>query len=41
MLIAIGAIMPPTFVIIPMVIAIVVTFAWPNDAAHHKADQSQ
>jgi hypothetical protein len=41
MLIAITAIVPSIFVVIPMVIAIVVAFAWPNHAAHNKADQSQ
>ena len=41
MLIAISAIVPSIFVVIPMVIAIVVAFAWPNHAAHNKANQSQ
>jgi hypothetical protein len=41
MLIAISAIVPTIFVVIPMVIAIVVAFAWPNHAADHKGNQSE
>ena len=41
MLIAITAIVPSIFVVIPMVVAVVVAFAWPNNAAHNKANQSQ
>ena len=41
MLIAISAIVPSIFVVIPMVIAIVGAFARPNHAAHNEANQSQ
>ena len=41
MLIAISASVPSIFVVIPMVTAIVVAFAWPNYAAHNKANQTQ
>jgi hypothetical protein len=41
MLIAISAIVPSIFVVIPMVIAIVVAFARPNHTAHNKANQSE
>ena len=41
MLIAISAIVPSVCLEIPMVITIVVAFAWPNHAAHHKADKPQ
>ena len=41
MLIAITAIVPSVFMVIPMVTAIIVAFAWPNDAADDKAEQSQ
>jgi hypothetical protein len=41
MLIAISAIVPSIFMVIPMVTAIVVAFAWPNDAADYKAYQAQ
>jgi len=41
MLIAISAIVPRIFVVIPMVIAIIVAFAWARHAADSKADQSQ
>jgi hypothetical protein len=40
-LIALRAIMPSVFVVVPVVIAIIVAFAWPNKAAHDKAEQSQ
>ncbi len=40
MLIALGAIMPSVLVIIPVVIAIIITFAWPNKATYDKAEQS-
>jgi hypothetical protein len=39
MLIAIRAIMPRVFVIITVLIAVVVAFAWPDKAAHDKAEQ--
>jgi hypothetical protein len=38
MLIAFRAIVPRIFVIVPMVIAIIVAFAWPTHAADNKAD---
>jgi hypothetical protein len=41
MLIAVNAIVPCIFVIVPMVIAIIVTFAWANNAAQNEADQAQ
>jgi hypothetical protein len=41
MLIAISAIVPSIFMVIPMVTAVIVTFAWPQDAADDKAYQSQ
>jgi len=41
MLIALRAIMPSVFVVIPVLIAIIVAFAWPNKAAHDKAEQSK
>jgi hypothetical protein len=40
MLVTITAFMPCIFVIVPMVIAIIEAFAWPDDAAH-KAHQSK
>jgi len=40
-LITISAIMPSVFVVIPVVIAIIVAFARPNDAARDEPDQSQ
>jgi hypothetical protein len=40
-LITIGAIMPSVFVVVPVVIAIIVAFARPNEAARDKPDQSQ
>jgi hypothetical protein len=39
MLIAVDAIVPAIFVVIPMVIAIVVSFPWTRYAARNKADQ--
>jgi len=41
MLVAISAVVPSIFMIIPMVTAIIVAFAWSNDAADDKAQQSQ
>jgi hypothetical protein len=41
MLIAFRAIMPSVFVVIAVLIAIIVAFAWPNKAAHGKPEQSQ
>jgi hypothetical protein len=41
MLVAFPAIMPSVFVVIAVVIAIIVAFAWPNKAAHDKAEQTQ
>jgi hypothetical protein len=41
MLVAITAIVPAIGVVITMVIAIVVAFAWPKQAASDKADQAQ
>jgi hypothetical protein len=41
MLIAISAIVPSIFVVVPMVFAIVGAFARPNHAAHNEANQSQ
>jgi hypothetical protein len=41
MLIAISAIVPCIFVIVPMVITVIVAFAWANQAAHNKAYQPQ
>jgi hypothetical protein len=41
MLVAIRALVPPILVVIAMVAAIVVAFAWPHQAACRKADQSQ
>jgi hypothetical protein len=41
MLIAISAIVPSIFVVIPMVIAIIVAFAWPNHATRNEANKSQ
>jgi thiol:disulfide interchange protein len=41
MLVTITAFMPCIFVIVPMVIAIIEAFAWPDDAAQNKAHQSQ
>jgi hypothetical protein len=41
MIIAFTAIVPSIFVIVPMVIAIVVAFAWANNAAQNEADQPQ
>jgi|HubBroStandDraft_1064217.scaffolds.fasta_scaffold64486_5 hypothetical protein len=41
MLIAISAIVPSIFMVIPMVTAVIVAFAWPYDAADDKAYQSQ
>jgi hypothetical protein len=38
MLIVLSAIVPRIFMVIPMVIAIIVAFAWPNHAAGNKAD---
>ena len=41
MLIAISAIVPSIFMVVPMVIAIVVAFAWPDHAAYNQANQPQ
>jgi hypothetical protein len=41
MLIALSAIVPSIFVVVPMMIAIVVAFAWANHAAHNQANQPQ
>ena len=41
MLVAINAIVPCIFVIVPMVIAIIEAFAWPDDAAQNEAHQPQ
>jgi hypothetical protein len=41
MLVTITAFMPCIFVIVPMVIAIIEAFAWPDDAARNKAHHSQ
>ena len=41
MLIAISAIVPSVFMVIPMVTAIIVAFAWPEHAADDKANQPQ
>jgi hypothetical protein len=38
MLIAIAAVVPRIFVVIPMVITVIVAFAWPSHAADNKAD---
>jgi hypothetical protein len=39
MLIVVGAVVPAIFVVIPMVIAIIVAFAWPGYAASDEPDQ--
>jgi len=39
MLIAVPAIVPRIFVVIPMVIAIIGPFPWPRYAARNEADQ--
>jgi hypothetical protein len=41
MLVTITAFMPRIFVIVPMVIAVIVAFAWSDDAARNKAQQSK
>jgi hypothetical protein len=41
MLITISAIMPSVFVVIPVVIAIIIAFARPNDAARDQPEQPQ
>jgi hypothetical protein len=40
-LIAITAIVPSIFVPVAVVIAVIVAFAWANEAAHNKGDQRQ
>ena len=41
MLVTIGAFMPIIVVIVPMMISIIVTFAWNSNASQTKADQSE
>jgi|HubBroStandDraft_5_1064220.scaffolds.fasta_scaffold709399_1 hypothetical protein len=41
MLIAVRAIMPSVFMVIAVVIAIIIAFAWPNKATYDEAEQSQ
>jgi hypothetical protein len=41
MLVALCAIMPSVFVVIPVMIAIIVTLAWANKAPYDKAEQAQ
>jgi hypothetical protein len=40
MLVAIDAVMPSIFVIVPMVIAVIEAFARPDHAAENEAEQS-
>jgi hypothetical protein len=45
MIVAIAALVPPVFVVIAMVIAVIITFtvtvAWRNDTGRHNRHQSQ
>jgi len=41
MIVMLAAIMPATFVIIPMVIAVVVTLTWRDHATTREADQAR
>jgi hypothetical protein len=41
MFIVLRAIVPSVLVVIPVVIAVIVAFAWPNKATHDKAEQPQ